>query len=288
MRMFFIMACLCFCQQVFGQQADTSHRQFAVTGIISRNTMEFHKGNVVIAGNNPMNVGVGFSKNHSMLNLELNVGIPSTASSKYGKTKAWDVQIRQYKNHLLLDGFLQKYTGFYQSGQNSKTVTLFPEMGVLHIGVEGNYLLNKNYSGKAAWGLFDKQQVSGGTFVVGGGMHYFRFHDSQPLFKADDHLTNMQAALSGGYAYSWVISSRVLWSSLATGGVGVGYTNGNNSGNNVSVNPVILARSSVIYHKNDWESAFSMIIQTKAIQGTAEQVNMNSLHFRIYLVRYIR
>lgn len=263
---------LLWCSVSFGQTIDT----IAITGIASRNSMQFETGSHTLTADNPMILGVGFAKNHSGLNLELNVAIKGLATEGHGQTSAFDVHLRRIQQRFLLDVFLQNYKGFY----DEKTLNLYPDMRVVHAGAEATYLLNKRVSGRAAFGLFKKQEVSAGSIVVGGGVHFFRFFDSEPLFAKQDKVKNIQTGLSGGYAYSWVINEKFLWSNLVTVGMALG-----TGSTKPYISPTVLARSSFIYHKKDWEAALSWLIHTKQIQE--ERVDMTFVYLRLHYTRYI-
>jgi hypothetical protein len=238
-------------------------QKMTIKSYISTNSIEIEKKDRYYRPNNTLNVGLGFSVKNTVIDLEYDFGILELGGKKRGKTKSVDFQVHRYGRHFLLDLFFQKYRGFHEGG---KEIELYPDLSIRQIGAEGSYLFNGNkFSAKAAFDQSEKQLRSVGSFILGGGIYFYKIRSAKGLLSLSDHTNNLQLGMNAGYAYSWVLDDHWLLSGMGTAGLNFGNEPDLLKDGRIEVYPTAFARGSAGYHKADWAVYFSTLIQNKMI-----------------------
>jgi hypothetical protein len=260
-----------------------------ITGYVSTNSFLLGYENNNFTPNYPINAGVGIGIRNTMVNLSVGHSILPLKGSKYGKTKSLDFQLHNYGRYLLVDAYYQKYKGFYT--ENNKEIKLFPDLSVQQIGAEATYIFNGDqFSAKAAFEQSEKQMLSAGSFLMGGGAYWHRIITGPEIMTKNNDLAfeNLQLGVNIGYAYSWRIDNN--W--LVTGMASVGSNFGNEiealKNSKIKIYPTALARASSTYQKNDWSVSFSFLINNKLIYSqSGNSFSLTSLNMQLAYVKQL-
>jgi hypothetical protein len=178
--------------------------------------------------NGSTNLGLGF--NYKKFGFGLAFGLPPSAEKerKFGKTQRLDIQGSMYSRKFGADGFLQLYSGYYNSNPadfidwTSDALPQINSMRILSIGVTGFYLFNsEKYSYRAAFVRDEIQQKSAGSFLLGLFGNYDEastdnafipqeFPDSLRTKVNVKAFKNLAIGVSAGYAHNFVIKEKFL------------------------------------------------------------------------------
>lgn len=254
----------------FAQKVDTTYIQkrghlFSVSPYFSQDffvlTIEQGSTETEYAPNTSPKVGLGFSINNTIIDFGYGFGFGALENKdKYGKTKAFDLQLHHYNRRFVLDLYIQRYNGFYIDGDE---IVKCPDMRVNQSGLYGHYIFNhRKYSYKAAFVRNEKQLRSAGSFLVGGGVHQTNIKsDSSFVYNGKNSLDNFQFGISVGYAHTWVLGRYFDISASGTMGVNFGCERASRFGKDkLKVHPVVIPRISAGYNKDKWGLGLSYIM----------------------------
>src|SRR4051794_4282989 len=83
--------------------------------------------------NNNLQMGFGVTLRGIGLNFSTKIPYHGTKEDLYGKTKRFDIQVHSYSSKVMLDAYLQQYTGFHLKDKTDMTVipppTEYPYFG---------------------------------------------------------------------------------------------------------------------------------------------------------------
>lgn len=212
--------------------------------------------------NNPMNIGLGFAWNNSVLSFAYDYGFDFMRDKEMGYTQALDFQYHYYSRKFVADFFYSKYKGFYmEDAKSTVDYEICPDLRIRQYGINGHYVFNnKRYSYKAAYNQSEKQLRSAGSFVVGGGIFYSNIESEGSFeYEGKNNMENFQIGLSGGYTYSWVLGKHWLLSGSATLGIGFGSESIRKFGCQLEVYPIVFPRFSATYNHDRWGLGFSFL-----------------------------
>lgn len=254
------------------QKADTAyvaaypwHRMLTV--FVADNSIQVQRGNNRYMPNNRMNVGVGYLVHNTVINLRAGVGLIPLRGKQYGSTQSLDLQAHRYGRKIVLDVFYQRYKGYYEQLKN-REIVLHPDVFVKQVGMEAAYLFNsKKFSAKAAFEQSEVQKRSAGSWVMGGGIYYYRIGDDKNVLNqtARERVSNLQLGLNGGYAYSWVAGTHWLLTGMGTAGMHVGNEPGLLRKGKLQVYPTALGRFAVSYHRAAWGMSLLSLVQNNVV-----------------------
>jgi Domain of unknown function (DUF4421) len=272
-------------------QADTAYvapypQKFMATGFVANNLLMLSHGEKEYSPNNPLLAGAGFSVKNTVISVRLSQGVANLQGSEYGKTRITDFQIHNYGRKFITDVFIQNYRGFYNEGTD---ITLYPDLRVRQIGIEGSYLFNGGrFSAKAAFEQSERQVLSAGSWILGGGAYLLHIESgSGDPFIEGGSVDNLQIGINGGYAYSWVADRHWLLSGMVTGGLSLGRDLGLGTGAPVKVYPTALARGAASYSKKNWAAAFTMLISNRMLYAADNKdFTITSLGFQLSYVKH--
>ena len=201
--------------------------------------------NIVTPGQNlqlkPNSItNLGISASYYGIGLGVSAGLPKTKENvnKYGKTRRFDVQFSAYSKRFGLDGFIQRYKGYYNANPNDfmdweqSYYPQIPDLHVLSIGASGFYIFNHNkYSYKAAFKHTAIQHKSAGSFVSGifgyfdevdsdNGLIPQEFPDSIKSSVNIREFTTLTMGISFGYMHNFIIRRNFLINLSAIPGIG--------------------------------------------------------------------
>lgn len=277
-------------QAVFAQSGiDTSYiesypQKMRIRTFVATNSIEIED----FSPNYPLNVGIGFALKNTVLNLRFGYGLLPLKGDKFGKTKVFDLQMHKYGRHFVLDLFVQRYKGFFHDNSKGQVEELYPDLSILQMGAEVSYLFNGNkFSAKAAFDQSEIQIRSEGSLVAGMGTYFYRLNNV-PAWGSNNSVENLQMAFNGGYAYSWVIDERWLWSGMATLGANFGNEIKALEDGKLKVSPAASARTAGAYHKSDWSVCLSMLIQNKSVYSVEnERLGVTTLNFELAYIKQL-
>jgi len=275
-------------------QVDTSYikpygQKILLEGYVATNTIQIDAKGKTYNANYPLNVGFGLAIKNTIINATYDFGLIPLKGNEYGKTNLNNLQVHNYGTHFMLDVFLQNYKGFYSGGLHNDPISLYPNLSITQIGAEGTYVFNgSQFSGKAAFEQSEKQLVSAGSFIVGGGAYLYKIGlDSNMSIAANRPVRNLQLGFNVGYAYSWVLGNYWLLSGMAKMGVNGGNEQHFSGAGNIKVYPTAFARGSATYQKATWAVSFLMLINDKSVYAFQDKFNVTSINFQLAYVKHL-
>lgn len=213
--------------------------------------------------NNPVELGLGFAWNHTVLSASYGYGFDFMRDKSLGKTRSFDFQWHTYGRKYAFDLFVQRYKGFFREDERgSEAISLCPDLQIHQYGVNGEYILNhKRFSYKAAFNQSEKQLRSAGSLLLGGGISFSDVRsDSSFVFEGNNRLKNFQFGVSAGYAYTWVLGRYWQVTAAATLGIRFGSeTIGRFGKDRLEVYPTVLPRIGAAYNQETWAVGFSFV-----------------------------
>ena len=275
-------------------EVDTSYikpygQKILLEGYVSTNTIQVGANGKTYNANYPLNVGFGLAVKNTIINATYDFGLIPLKGNEYGKTNLNDLQIHNYGTHFMLDVFLQNYKGFYSGGLHNQPIAHYPNLSITQIGAEGTYVFSGNqFSGKAAFEQSEKQLISAGSFIIGGGVYLYKIGlDSNMSIAANRPVRNLQLGFNLGYAYSWVIGNYWLLSGMAKMGINGGNEQHFSGAGNVKVYPTAFARGAATYEKNTWAVSFLMLINDKSVYAFQDRYTVTSINFQLSYVKHL-
>ena len=158
--------------------------------------------------NRPLEVGLGFL--YGNFGLEFCQQTSFLYDSDYPKTKSQELRLNYYARGATFEIQVKDYKGFH-TGSKEET-----DLRLLFSGISGQYIWNnEEYSWRAAFGLYERQLRSAGSFLLGGTAFYMTSKKQLPEPYKKKYIL---AAPSLGYAYTWVYKSNLFFAlSLSLG-----------------------------------------------------------------------
>ncbi|OKS87493.1 DUF4421 family protein [Mucilaginibacter polytrichastri] len=264
-------------------------QKIIIQGYFSTNNIELVTAGKTYLPNYPLNVGLGLAVKNTVINATFDYGLLPLKSNTYGKTKLTDFQIHNYGRHFMLDLFLQKYKGFYNSDINNHQIVNYPNLSVSQIGAEGSYIFNGNkFSGKAAYEQSEKQLQSAGSFILGGGVYLFKIGlDSLMVIHASTPIRTFQIGVNLGYGYSWVINNYWMLSGIAKIGANTENEPQMAGTGKFRIYPTAFAKGSATYQKPNWSVSFLMLINNKSVYAYQNEFKVTVVNFQLAYVRHL-
>lgn len=207
--------------------------------------------------NAPMTLGVGFSLYNTVINLNVGYGVRLMDKDKYGKTRAFDLQVHNFQRKFVFDVYLQRYKGFYEETRGS--ITLHPDMKVRRYSIHGQYIFNhRKFSYKAAFEQNERQVMSAGSWLLGVEGYRTRISSEEPLTsEGGSRTSNYMGGVNGGYAYTWALGRH--WNISGVLAIGLTLGNGAFDKHSIMVYPVFSPRVSFGYDRGNWAAGVSYI-----------------------------
>jgi len=168
----------------------------------------------------------GVAAFYSWFGLGLSVGTKLYRKDPeiYGNTKSIDFRVNAFGKFLTVEGYLQTYKGFYlnyDDASGDKQTYIIPDMSIVSIGIEGNYIYNySKFSIRAAFIQNERQLKSAGSLIVKPTFRYFRTDSDQGIIPQgvlasfglpqDNILSGnfYTLGLGPGYIYTFVFGKR--------------------------------------------------------------------------------
>lgn len=176
------------------------------------------------------NTSLGLGFNYKKFGLGVAFGLPASEQRdrKYGRTRRLDLQGSMYGKKFGVDGFFQKYEGYYNENPqdfidwNRDLQPRIESMRILSAGATVFYVFNSDtYSYRAAFVRDEIQRRSSGSFLLGLFGNYDEgsteegfipeeFPDSLRTIIDVKEFKNLAAGVSLGYAHNFVIDEKFI------------------------------------------------------------------------------
>jgi hypothetical protein len=258
---------------------------------------------VTFKPNNSYSFGVGLYLFE--LNFELAFAVPldEKSISRYGESKARDVQLNVLGKKWGADAFYQKYQGFYITDSNTEIPpdSPYPQRADIvshNIGVTGNYVFNnQRFSFRSAYNFAERQLFSKGSVLVFSSLSSFRIDaDSsivddaqQDIFGNNVSFTKLKYtsfSIAPGYTYSIVFKSFFINGTLSIGPAHhwIGYKReGQADRNDTAINSFLAARIGLGYNGERIFGGISFLTQGSNVKFEDVRFSNNNGSFKILL-----
>ncbi|MEN7551294.1 DUF4421 family protein [Rapidithrix thailandica] len=269
-------------------------QRFALRGYLARNFLFLsdEAQDRIFMPNNPVSIGLGFSKHNTVLNFSAGYGFDFMRNKQKGKTKYLDLQMHQYGRKFVVDMFIQRYQGFYTESNEQKNTRLeiFPDLSIRQYGIFGQYIFNwKRFSYKAAFNQSEKQLKPAGSILLGAGVYFNKIQSDSTLITPEHPhlLQNFQLGISSGYAYTWLIKKRYFISGSLSLGIQFGGEDISQfTKQSLEVSPTVFPRMSVGYNHETW-SLRASFVNNMIYSSFAKEASLvlNSGHFQFNFIK---
>ena len=254
------------------------YKMWAKTSILSK-FIEIHDGENSFSPNYPFMAGAGIGLHRiRYVNLSFAISLFPLKNESGLRTSRTDIQLHSYGKKSLFDAYYQSYKGFFvekelKNGQEE--YSLYPDLALRQAGIEYTHIYNhRRFSARAAFEQSELQIRSAGSFLSGSGIYWHRvkLDTNMSAEYPKSNFDNIQIGINAGYAYSWVISRKLLLSSIATIGLSIGNETQALRQGKVRVYPTAMVKASFVYSfKTDWSLAVSEVFNNKTIYTSTNQ-----------------
>jgi hypothetical protein len=277
---------------LFAQSYREYNHKFDISAHLSKNSIFLQSNEKYYKSNTPVSARIGFSLKNTIVNIGYGFSLGDTfgESDKVNKevknTDFIDLKLHKYGQNYILDLFFQHYKGFYNDDKDK--IEVYPDLTVSQYGAAFSYLFNgENFSSGAAFEQSQKQLDSAGSFIAGCGIYFTKVNNADDVFAENENYdTNLRIGISGGYAYSYVLSQHWLLSAGITEGFYTGkylYRSGD-----LLMNFNTLLRMSIGYNCDNWGVSLFFthnVYHYNVFKDEALSLNLNAQEFQIKYAR---
>jgi hypothetical protein len=282
-----------------------SLKLFTLTKFSTLDLIDADGSQINLRPNGNTNLGVGF--NYKYIGIALSFGLPPTQSSneKYGQTTKLDLQISYYGKRVGIDGFLQRYKGYYMANPEDYMdwdEPYYPQnedLQVMSYGANAFYIFNhKKFSYKAAYLRTTVQKKSAGSFSAGIFFHHDVVESTHGLIPqevsnsiwVDFDLKDFNAfsiGFSAGYQHTFVIRENFFISLQVT--PGLGYRRlfveslDHQTGDVHELAWKVLARASIGYEFKHFYVGAMGSTNFRSIEYNNYMIDLGTEHFRVLI-----
>jgi len=233
--------------------------------------------------NNSFSLGVGVYLFEIAAEISFAVPINEKSYSTFGSTDARDFHANFVGKNWGVNGFRQKYNGFYftlPSGSGADEIIKRPDIEITNTGLNGIYAFSKNkFSLKSAYNYSERQLKSGGSTIVTGNLNTFRLtadsvirtqQSSQPGGNPGFLLMRYTTlSVAGGYTYTLVYHSFFLNGAFSVGPAHnwILYSQPGGADNyNITINTFTDIRVALGYNSEKFFGGMSVVAQSRYIR----------------------
>jgi len=193
--------------------------------------------------NRPWDFGVGIGIKN--ISFGFTFSIPFLYDQNYEKSQSFDVSFNHYNKHKnFSSGYIKYYNGFHSDADGDIDLRIF------NIGISHEFVFNKNHSLRSVYNLDERQTISNGSFLFGGGLFFSSIRsDSSVLSNYSERQNTFYFGPNLGYSYTWVFQSNCFINALSTFGLNTLISNAG-----YSVGMQVLPRFSFGYHGKTWSA----------------------------------
>jgi hypothetical protein len=191
-------------------------------------------GTITFKPNNSYSFGLGMYLFEFGFELAFAIPLEEKTISRYGESKARDIQFNLLGKKWGLDAYYQKYKGFYVTDSRvnvpgNEPYPQRPDIVTQNIGLTGNYVFNnQRFSFRAAYNFSEQQVFSKGSLLMFSSLSSFKLdadssiisESQKSIFGNDVAFTDLRYtsfSIAPGYTYSLVYKHFFLNGTLAVG-----------------------------------------------------------------------
>jgi hypothetical protein len=255
--------------------------------------------------NNSYSLGVGFYLFELGFELGFAVPLDEKKTALYGKSYARDWQLNAYGKRFGLDGFYQKYGGFYITDKVNPIAanTAFPQRSDIvsrNSGVTINYVFNREkFSFRSIYNFSERQLFSAGSFLAFAAVNSFKLSADSSIIDTQQesifgkkvsfkNLGYTSISIAPGYTYSLIFKNFFINGSLAIGPSQhwINYRlEGGEQKNDVTINTFVATRIGIGYNGDRLFGGVTFVSQGSIVRFEDVQFSNNNGSFKI-LVGY--
>lgn len=184
--------------------------------------------------NNTYSLGLGAYIFEVGVELAFAIPLKERSITKFGESKARDLQLNVLTKRWGLDAFYQRYRGFYIDDRDHTPLPDEPfpqraDIGIRNFGVTGHYVFNpQKFSFRSAYNFSERQLYSKGSFVLFATLYTFRVAGDSSIVKGDrqvdfgshvnfERLRYTTFSIAPGYTYNLTYNNFFINATLAVG-----------------------------------------------------------------------
>lgn len=267
------------------------------------NSLRSGKKSLTYKSNKPFSFGIGMYLFE--LGIEIAFAVPLDEQNKkvYGESQARDLQLNIIGKKWGIEGYSQRYKGFYIADKDDNIPGGVPypqraDIVTRNIGTTVNYAFNnKKFSFRSAYNFADRQLRSEGSFLLFGSLSGMKISADSAIIgtaHASDYgvernikkIRSTTLALAPGYTYSLIYKGFFLNGTLALGPAHnwLYYKMENGSDkNDIMFSAYVAARISLGYNGDRFFGGFNFISQTRTHKLDALEVISSNSTFKMLI-----
>lgn len=130
--------------------------------------------------NSPLKLGFGFL--YGSFGLEFQKQTSLLYDSNYAKTESKELKLNYYSKSAVFEFHMKDFSGFHSRSEDT-------DFEVQSIGLSGLYIFNnKEYSWPAAFGIYERQNITAASWLLGGDALYLASERHLPLQYKREHI----------------------------------------------------------------------------------------------------
>lgn len=256
--------------------------------------------------NNTYSLGIGAYIFEVGVELAFAIPLKERSITKFGESKARDLQLNVLTKRWGLDAFYQRYGGFYIEDRDLVPLPDEPfpqraDIGIRNFGVTGHYVFNpQKFSFRSAYNFSERQLYSRGSFVLFATLYTFRVAGDSSIIGDDrqvdfgshvnfERLRYTTFSIAPGYTYNLTYNNFFLNATLAVGPAHhwANYDLENNATTefDIAINSFLGGRVAVGYNGYRIFGGVSFISQGSALRFDTVRFSNNNNSFKV-LVGY--
>jgi len=151
----------------------------------------------------------------------IGISLPlSLQKNKERPSSSFALKLQLFPNHFLVDFGFQRNKGFGQQEVLETTENFREDIKMTHLFFYPIYTIsNQTYSLRSSFLMTDRQVQSSGSILVGLLSDFIRIKGDRPIFEQEldtpVKYTFSQNGISGGYAYTYVLSDHFFATGMA-------------------------------------------------------------------------
>ncbi|MCL2025698.1 MAG: DUF4421 domain-containing protein [Leptospirales bacterium] len=216
--------------------------------------------------NTPLEIGLGFL--YKSFGLEFGQQTSFLYDSNRPKTETLEWRLNYYARSAIFEIQVKDYKGFY-TGSKEDT-----DLRLQFTGISGQYIWNnEKYSWRAAFGLYERQNRSAGSLLLGGNVFYMMSKRQLPDPYKKKYIL---ATPNIGYAYTWVYKNNLFFALSPSVGFGMAHELSNTK-NHIAI-PFAL-HGAAGYHWGDvsFMLSYKFLVMVVGLDDVREDAFMSSL-----------
>lgn len=190
--------------------------------------------------NRPLDVGIELGIKN--ISAGFSTSVPFLYDRNYEKSRSYDFSFNRYAKISYSNAYFKYYSGFNDRSEYNFDLRIF------NLGYSNIFTFNRDHSIRSAYILDQKQNVSNGSFLLGGGIFFTAIRsESDYLNEYSESVNAFYFGPIAGYSYTFVLPANFFINVLATAGINLVI-----SGGEAFFGAQALPRVSLGYHGKKW------------------------------------